>query len=305
MKGFLLAAGLGTRLWPLSDQRAKPAFPFRGTPLIRHTAQLLVEAGVSELWANTHYLPQTVQAALAGFALPVTLVHEPTILGTGGALVNVRNALAGDTVVTVNAKIVTDIDIAAAVAAHHSAGAAVTMVCVPNPKREKFTHIEAQGGRLTGLVAGDALQGVAAPRLFTGIQILSPQFFEALPAPGFSDTIKDIYPLVQKRGGIVHVHDSVQAWSEFSTVRRYRDLHGEGFVDPAAEVASSARLTRCVVWPGARIAADVRLEGCVVGEGAIVPAGYAARDAVLMPVEAVHEIRDARVSGALLEARIA
>ena len=304
MKGFLLAAGLGTRLWPLSDQRAKPAFPFRGAPLIRHAAQLLVNAGVTELWANTHYLPETVRAALDGFLPRVTFVYEPNILGTGGALVNLRQALSGDTVITINAKIITDIDMAQAVAAHQAARAVVTMVCVPNAKREKFTHVEAKDGVLSGFVGGDSLQSVPEPRLFTGIQILAPEFFDALPAPGFSDTIKDIYPLVQKRGGIIHVHDSERSWSEFSTVRRYRDLHGEGFVDPSAQVDATARLSRCVVWPGAKIGARAVLEGCVIGAGAEVPAGYVARDAALMPLAAVRDAREARVQGALLEARI-
>jgi NDP-sugar pyrophosphorylase family protein len=304
MKGFLLAAGLGTRLWPLSDQRAKPAFPFFGTPLIRHTAELLARAGVRKFWANTHYLPETVREALQGFSQPVELVHEPEILGTGGALVNLRDALAGDTVVVVNAKIVTDIDIAAAVAAHERAGATVTMVCVPNAKRERFTHVDAVGGVLSGFVGADALIAVPEPRLFTGIQILSPAFFAELPAPGFSDTIKDIYPLVQKRGGTIQVYDSAGAWSEFSTVRRYRDLHGEGFIDARAEVALSARVTRSVVWAGARIGAGAMIEGCVVGADAVVPEGHVARDTVLVPVAAVRETRDARVKGALLEARI-
>ena len=268
-----------------------------------------MRAGVSALWANTHYLPETVHAALAGFGKPVTFVHEPELLGTGGALVNLREALAGETVITVNAKIVTDIDIAAAVAAHHAARAVITMVCVPNPKREKFTHVQTHDGVLAGFVSGDSLHAVAAPRLFTGIQILAPEFFATLPPAGLKkiepcDTIKDIYPLVQKRGGIIHVYDSEGAWSEFSTVRRYRDLHGDGFSDAHAQVAPCARLTGTVVWPGARVGEGAVLEGCVVGEGAIVPAGYSARDAALMPRAAVHESRDAKVTGELLEARI-
>ncbi len=304
LKGFLLAAGFGTRLWPLSDVRPKPAFPYRGTPLIVHAAELLIRHGVRELWVNTHHLPEAIHAALeplrtrADVALHV--VHEPDILGTAGALVNLRRELAGATVVVMNAKVVTDIALSEVIAA---AKAPVTMVCVANRKREKFTHVRFSAeGALEGF--DNDLSRVEAPFLFTGIQVLAPSFFDFLPGPGFSDTIKDVYPKILASGGRITVHVSNDAWAEFSTLARYRDLHAGGFIDPRAQVAPSASVVGSVVWEHAEIGPEVALSGCIVADGVRLPAGFRGENSAIIRADRVREPRDARRVGDLLIAPI-
>jgi mannose-1-phosphate guanylyltransferase len=299
---------MGTRLWPLTDERSKPAFPYLGVPLVRHAARLAMRAGARQVWANTHHLPNTVRDGLGSFLPRVTLVHETEILGTGGALINMREALAGSTVVVINAKIATDIKLFPIVVAHEASGATVTMVCVANPKREKFTHVQTDAeGNLTGFVPLDKLEGVTDPLAFTGIQILSPKFFRDLPPLSVCDTIKDLYPRVQARGERIVVHKSTASWNEFSTLQRYRDLHVQakgGYIDVGAVVHSTASVKSSVVWRGAHVAKGAKLEGCIVGEGVIVPEGYVAKDAVLMQASHVKETRTGRVVGNLLDAAI-
>jgi mannose-1-phosphate guanylyltransferase len=304
MKGFLLAAGFGTRLWPLSDVRAKPAFPFRGVPLLVHAASLMLKHGVRDLWVNTHHLPESIEVALAPLRsrddLTLHVVHETEILGTGGALVNLRDAFAGDSVLVMNGKIVTDIDLSWVM---NEASGAVTMVLVPNHQREKFNHVLAdERGVFTGVKTD--LSDVTNPTIFTGIQVLSPAFFEHVPAPGFSDTIKDIYPLLRAANERITVITSHAHWSEFSTLSRYRDLHEGGFVDPSVTVPASARISRTVVWEGAKIGENVVLEGCLVADGVVLPEGFAAKNAAIIQRHRVKEKKDARVDGDLLVASI-
>jgi NDP-sugar pyrophosphorylase family protein len=277
MKGFLLAAGFGTRLWPLSDVRAKPAFPYRGKALIAHVTEHMYAHGLRQFWVNTHHLPQSIDRAVDPVrALPgieLHLVHEPEILGTAGAIVNIKKALADDDVLIMNAKVVTQIDLKAVIAAHKASGAPVTMVCVPNRKREKFTHVDfAADGTLRSFVPGEELARVAEPYVFTGIQVLSPAFFDFLPPPGFSDTIKDVYPRIQAARHRIHVYATHDRWEEFSTLERYRGLHGPGFVDPSA-YTRGATVERSVVWEEARIGEGCVLDGCVVADGVEVPPG--------------------------------
>ncbi len=267
-----------------------------------------MRGGASQLWANTHYLPNTVRDGLGSFLPRVTLVHETEILGTGGALINTRQALAGSTVVVINAKIATDIKLFPIVVAHEASGATVTMVCVANDKREKFTHVQSDAaGNLAGFVPIDKLDSVTEPWLFTGIQILSPKFFRDLPPLSVCDTIKDLYPRVRARSERIVVHKAKGSWNEFSTLQRYRDLHVQakgGFIDVGALVHPTASVTGSVVWRGAHVAKGAKLEGCIVGEGAIVPEGYVAKDAVLMQASHVRETRTGRVVGNLLDAAI-
>ncbi|MCC6808473.1 MAG: NDP-sugar synthase [Deltaproteobacteria bacterium] len=275
-KGFLLAAGFGTRLWPLSDVRAKPAFPFRGKALIAHVAAHMHAHGIRDFWVNTHHLPTSIDVALQpARALPgasFTLAHEPEILGTSGAIVNLRDALGDGEVLIMNAKVVTQIDLSAVMAAHRASEAPVTMVCVPNPKKERFTHVAfAKDGTLEGFVSGDKLGPVDKPYVFTGIQVLSPSFFDFLPPPGFSDTIKDVYPRIQSAGRRIHVFAANESWNEFSTLARYRDLHDGGFVDASATIGKGARTDGSVVWERAQIGDGAMLKGCIVADGTVVP----------------------------------
>jgi len=92
---LLLAAGLGTRLRPLTDVLPKCLVPIRGRPLLEYWLQCLVGAGVERILVNTHYRADLVEyyVARSPWAARVTLVHEPKLLGTGGTLVANRNFL--------------------------------------------------------------------------------------------------------------------------------------------------------------------------------------------------------------------
>src|ERR1041385_1406701 len=116
MKAMILAAGFGERLWPLTADRTKPALPVLGKPLVGYVA------------------------------VHLEYVHEPKILGTSGALDNARSLLDEDTFVVINGKLVTNIDLNAALEHHHGQKALATLVLKPNVARERFSIVEARDG---------------------------------------------------------------------------------------------------------------------------------------------------------------
>ncbi|MDQ3042572.1 MAG: nucleotidyltransferase family protein, partial [Acidobacteriota bacterium] len=146
MKAMILAAGFGTRLFPLTIDRTKPAIPFLGKPLVGYVAEYVARFGFKEVVVNLHHQPESVKKALGNgenFGVEIFYTEEtPDILGTAGALDNARHLLENDTFLIVNGKIITDIDIAAALDAHRSSGALATMILKPNANREKFTIVE-------------------------------------------------------------------------------------------------------------------------------------------------------------------
>ncbi|MGZ6162482.1 MAG: sugar phosphate nucleotidyltransferase, partial [Myxococcaceae bacterium] len=101
-RALVLAAGLGTRLRPLTDTYPKPAVPFLGAPLLRRTFAVLARAGVDRVALNTHHLPEAMARVAreegARRDLAITTVHEPVIQGTGGGLRGLARALPGDDV---------------------------------------------------------------------------------------------------------------------------------------------------------------------------------------------------------------
>src|SRR5436309_16006492 len=100
MRAMILAAGYGTRLWPLTIDRAKPALPFMGRPLVGYVAAYLARYGWRDIAVNLHHRSDSVRAALGDgsrFGARLTYVEEPTILGTSGALDNARQFFADET----------------------------------------------------------------------------------------------------------------------------------------------------------------------------------------------------------------
>ena len=122
MKAMILAAGFGTRLWPLTVGRTKPAIPFLNRPLIAFTIDYLRRFGVTDLIINLHHEPASVRDQIGdGSRFGVRIhysVEEPEILGTAGALDRVRERLSEETFFVVNGKIITDLDLGAALETH-------------------------------------------------------------------------------------------------------------------------------------------------------------------------------------------
>jgi NDP-sugar pyrophosphorylase family protein len=150
---MILAAGYGTRLWPLTIDRTKPAIPFLGRPLVGYVAEYLGRYGCREVVVNLHHRPDSVRAALGDgsrFGVQLEYVLEETILGTSGALDNARALLDGGTFFVVNGKIVTDIDLTAALETHRQTGALATLVLLRNTARERFSIVETEGGWVKG-----------------------------------------------------------------------------------------------------------------------------------------------------------
>src|SRR5258705_9156209 len=183
MKAMILAAGYGERLWPLTADRTKPALPVLGKPLVGYVAEYLASFGMTEVVVNLHHHPDSVRRSLGDgsqFGVTLEYVHEPVILGTSGALDNARALLEGDTFVVVNGKLITDLDLTAALREHRTRNALATLVLRPNPRFERFSFVELQNGlvtRFAGMPSRESWQTDDPPLMFTGIHIIEPRIF--------------------------------------------------------------------------------------------------------------------------------
>src|SRR5215510_13486574 len=226
MRAMVLSAGYGTRLWPLTEDRTKPAIPILGKPLVGYVAEYLAKYGVDEIVVNLHHRPESVRKALGDgsqFNVKLHYVEEPEILGTSGALDNAREYFLDDTFLVVNGKIITDIDLNAALKTHRDSEALATLVLLPNSKRELFSKVNTRDGLITGF-GGMPAQADEAPLMFTGIQILEPEIFKYIPRGVFSHSTTDVYPQAIAQGERVVAHVASGRWRELSTLQRYLDI---------------------------------------------------------------------------------
>jgi NDP-sugar pyrophosphorylase family protein len=308
---MILAAGYGTRLWPLTIDRAKPAIPFMNRPLVGYVAEYVARHGCREVVVNLHHQSESVRAALGDgrrFGVRLHYVEEPVILGTSGALDNARALLDADTFVVINGKIATDIDLGAALDTHRRTRALATLVLKRNARRERFSTVlvrdglvrgfgpapnasdnagsasraahngaQATGAQATGAQATGAQETESdVPLMFTGIQILEPRIFDYIPRGVFSHTTTDVYPQAIARGERIVAHVAEGMWHELSTIQRYLEISVELMKAEGREVE--------------------------VGEGAVIEEGAEVRESILW--EGARVARGARVERAILGAGV-
>jgi len=143
-RALLLTAGLGTRLRPLTDVRAKAAVPINGEALVRRVIRVLRAAGIGDLVLNLHHRPATI-AALVGdgsdLGVRVRYSWEQPVLGSAGGPRRALPLLADsddDDFLIVNGDTLTDVDVWSLLARHRESGALVTMALIPNPRPSQY-----------------------------------------------------------------------------------------------------------------------------------------------------------------------
>ena len=299
MRAIVLSAGYGTRLWPLTEDRTKPAIPILGKPLVGYVAEYLAGYGIDEIVVNLHHRPESVRRALGDgsrFGVKLYYVEEPEILGTSGALDNTREFFERDTFVVVNGKIITDIDLNAALETHRKTNAIATLVLLPNTRRERFSVVETEDGRIKGFGGMPAQDGTGpAPLMFTGIHILEPRIFDYIPRGVFSDSVINVYPPAIASGETLAAHVASGKWRELSTLRRYLDIsvellkeEGKALVAGAQTVIStSATVTESILWDDVEVAAGARVTRAILADDVKIHAGEIVENAVVVPRQLV------------------
>ena len=286
MRAMILSAGYGTRLWPLTEDRTKPAIPILGKPLVGYVASYLKQFGLSEIVVNLHHRPDSVRRALGDgrdFGVHLEYVEEPVILGTSGALDNARNLLDRDTFVVVNGKIITDIDLTRAFETHRSGRAIATLVLLPNLRYERFTVVETENGlikRFSGMPTSDDRAG-QVPLMFTGIQILEPRIFDFIPHARFSHSTTDVYPQAIAAGEIVAAHVAEGKWYELSTIHRYLEISlamlaerdENVFRGASCQIGAGAEVNEAILWDNVLIESGARVSRAILGDDVTVPGG--------------------------------
>jgi len=304
MKGMILAAGLGSRLRPLTLLRAKPAVPLLNRPLIRYAFDLLDSLQIREVVVNLHHLGGSVTQALEGVAPKVRYSPEREILGTAGAVRRARDFWGAEPFVVCNGKIYFEQDLGPVLAAHRESQALATLVLVPRQPEDPFRPVFLAGdGRIRAF--GQDLPGRTSGSgyVFTGVQILSPAVLDLIPE-GPSDLVKHIYePLVGQRGPVMGFVSGAH-WFECSTPERYleksmgllarRGLNGlpehsggenckSVVLGSGVRIPEGTALRRCVVWKGARLASGCRLRDSIVAGEVGIPAGTRLSNVVVTP----------------------
>ena len=284
LPALVLAAGLGTRLRPLSAVRAKPAMPVAGEALVRRILRWLAAAGVKRTVINLHHLPETVTALVgdgADLGLSVRYSWEMPVLGSAGGPRRALPLLDADRFLIVNGDTLTDLDLGALVAEHERTGALVTLSVIPNPDPQHY------GGVLVdeaGVITGFVRRGTPTPSWhFVGIQAACARAFERLSPDVPSESVTGLYPvLMRERPGSVRAYRTQGAFHDIGTPADYLATslafaEAEGaaasLTGDACRVAGTARVASSVLWDRVRVGDHAELTDCVVADDVEIPDG--------------------------------
>lgn len=298
-QAFVLGAGLGLRLRPLTDELPKPLVPIFQKPLITFALDHLISAGVEKFIVNTHRLPETFERAFAQGTYrdrSLRLVHEPVLLETGGGIKNAEPWLGTDPFLTYSGDILTDADLGPLIEEHLRSENEVTLGL-------RKTGLGAQITLRAGKVTDISSDGTSADKFdFAGIAVWNPSIFSLIPAEqktSFFPPIKRWLGEKSRVGGMVMADGK---WFNIGSVKQYLEVHriifetgwkpsfvkdqewpaknangvqngvgsqvlGACSIGANCRLGDGARIENSVLWPGAQIASESHLINCVVRDG--------------------------------------
>jgi mannose-1-phosphate guanylyltransferase len=295
-QAFVLGAGLGKRLRPLTDDLPKPLIPIFQKPLITFALDHLCDLGIESFIINTHHLAAQFNRLFPDGSYagrPLSLVHEPDLLGTGGGIKNVEALLRNEPFIVYSGDILTDFALAPLIEEHFRAGNDVTLAL----RRTKLgADVALQDGRVVDI---ESKYGHAGEYDFQGVSIWNPEIFRRIPPARNISFIPIVVEWIGQGGKIGGVVLDDGKWFNIGSRAEYLEVHriikeerwkpdyvstpewpvqvaADAVVDPNARlsgfysvgagcrVGADAILENTILWPGAQIASRCHLRNCIV-----------------------------------------
>jgi NDP-sugar pyrophosphorylase family protein len=295
-QAFVLGAGLGVRMRPLTEDLPKPLIPIFQKPLITFALDHLIAAGVKSFLINTHYRAASFQSLFAEELYrdhSVRLIHEPEILGTGGGIRNIESLVGREPFLTYSGDLLTDMNLNVLLEEHSRAGNDVTLALRQDGLR---TDVALAGGRVVDIANR---YGHAGQCDYAGVAVWTPAIFERIPPGRSLSFIPILAEWIEQGGKIGGVILDEGRWFNIGSRTEYLASHRiiqeerwkpdyvksanwpihvaeDALVDSTARlsgfysvgagcrVGAEAVLENTILWPGAQIASCSHLHNCIV-----------------------------------------
>lgn len=278
-QAFILGAGLGNRLQPLTSRLPKPLVPLFHRPLAAWAMDTCRAAGIRRFAINTHHLPEK----WAGFGAgnDVTFFHESELLETGGGLKNIEPWLHDESLLIHNGDIFSTISLEKLIATHEGSGLPVTLA-LRSSGEAKHIALDPSGQHVIDI--RNRLDMADGTHVFTGIYCIRPDFLKRFPAGEKISIIPAFLELAQKNQlGAITLDEGV--WLDLGDRKSYLQAHyhlnlgpkihpdaqvdrrahiRNSVVGPGAVIGAEAIITDSVIWPGTQVAPASKLDGCIV-----------------------------------------
>jgi mannose-1-phosphate guanylyltransferase len=306
LQAMVLAAGIGSRLDPLTRQVPKPMIPFANRPVMEHIVGLLRRHGITRTVSNLQYLPQAVQNYFgdgSSFGMEMHFVKEQQLTGDAGGLRACRSFLKNETFIVVMGDLITDMDLSYVIDQHRTKGAKATIALKQVVDVERFgVAVLDKNGLVTGFQEKPTREEAKSNLASTGIYVFEPEVFDFLgdaPVVGFG---KDVFPRLVASGLPVLGVEVWGYWSDIGTVDQYRQstvdaLEGlvdlefggtrfdNGWLGQGTSLATRVIVDGMVLVGRESYVSDrVRINGfAVIGDNCLIDSGVLIQDSIIWP----------------------
>jgi mannose-1-phosphate guanylyltransferase/mannose-1-phosphate guanylyltransferase/phosphomannomutase len=313
---MVLAAGLGTRLRPITYSVPKPMVPVLNRPVMEHIIGLLRSHGFDQVIANLHWFPETITGYFgdgSDFGIELSYSPEDALLGTAGGVRNASHFFDGDFLV-ISGDALTDIDLGAMREFHESHDGLATLATRKVEDTTQFgVVITDEQGRIQGFQEKPDPSEALSDLANCGIYMFDPGIFEFFPEAGqsrlasaddptgFADWAMDVFPALLESGEAFYSHEVDAYWNDVGTIGELLQGSFDGLVgtvdlvidepevSPGIRVAEGVSLdgvdlsAPVLIGPDCRIAPGARLTGpAVIGSGCEIGEGSTVKEAVLL-----------------------
>ncbi|NLT94595.1 MAG: NDP-sugar synthase [Clostridia bacterium] len=311
MKAMIMAAGVGSRLMPLTTDIPKPMVPIVNTPVMEYCVRLLKNHGVKEIIANTHYLPETITGYFSDgkdFGVNLRYSYEEELLGTAGGVKNNRWFL-DEPFFIVSGDALTNINLTDMYKFHKEKGALATLALKPVKDVTQFgVVVTDRDYKITAFQEKPKKSEALTNLVNTGIYIFEPEIFEYIPE-GFYDFGRELFPKLVELKERIYGYPTQDYWRDVGSLNVYKqanwDVLNGNYILEGIEVTSikseglvksklssekvvigknciigkNSKLKNCIIWDNCIIEDNVVVEdaiigaNCIIGEGTVIKPG--------------------------------
>lgn len=304
MKAMILAAGVGSRLDPLTRNIPKPLVPIANKPVIEHIIENLKEYGFDDIVINLHYLPHKITERLGQgekWGVNIRYSYEEEPLGTAGGVKKNQDFFDG-TFLVIGADDLCDIDLGRVLAFHQEKKAKVTIALslVDDPSEYGVVVVN-ERGKILSFIEKPRGERIPSNTVNTGIYIIEPEVLELIPSNRFFDFGRDLFPLLIDKKVPFYGYLALGYWKDVGNIKQYKEAHKdvlykkvnfniplkevkpffwkgeETYIEPSSHVEYPVVIgNRCTIKKGAVI-----LGGTVLGDDCIIEEGVVLRNSIL------------------------
>ena len=304
MKAMILAAGVGSRLDPLTRAIPKPMVPIVNRPVIEHIVLDLKKHGFDDIRVNVHYLGSVIEEGLgdgARLGVKISYAHEDKLWGDAGSVKRSQDFFNGETFLVVGGDDISDIDLSGLMALHREKNAASTIATTLVEDPSQFGIVVTDDdGRITRFLEKPKGGDVFSKMANTGVYVFEPGVFDLIPPDTFYGFGNEVFPQLLAEGRPLYGFSTRAYWKDVGNLQVYRQTNfdalnglvhlefglaetapgiyqGENVqLDPTAEITGPA-----AIGNGVTVGAGAKLLGNVIlGDGSIIEPNVTLKDTI-------------------------